>query len=388
MLKKWFKSNLTYIISIFILGAVVIFGVYYLMFSDRPLSNTGVYEKPLNDAEVSQKSAGTGRVLKLKESDEEDSKESLSIVDIAKKVSPSVVGIRTVATGSRKRVISNLDKPLAEGSGIIISEEGYILTNYHVVQYADPGESISKLCALEVFLPDERQAEAVFIGGDRMNDLAVIKIEMDNLPVAELGDSSELEVGETAVAIGNTLGLEFAGSVTVGVISALDRVIATENIFLSLIQTDAAISPGNSGGALVNSKGQVIGVNSIKIVVPGVEGLGFAIPINNAKDIAGQLVRYGYVNERPSTGISGKVVSETIARILGIHPGIYVVKVIPGGSAEMAGIMEGDILVSLADKEIRNFKDFYMTEAKHKAGDIASALIIRNGQQIKVEIMF
>jgi serine protease Do len=176
------------------------------------------------------------------------------VTQIAKKTGPSIVGIRMTVSASVSQFFSSGEgQSKIEGSGIIIGKNGNIMTNYHVVQYADPRNTNQQKVTLEVFLPDKRQAKAKFIGGDPLNDLAVIKIDLKNLPVADLGDSSRLEVGELAVAIGNPLGLEFAGSVTVGVISALNRTVSVEDRTLNLIQTDAAINPGNSGGALVNS---------------------------------------------------------------------------------------------------------------------------------------
>jgi len=176
--------------------------------------------------------------------------EGSAVTEIAKKVGPSVVGIRmTVANPQSQFFGIDLGQSEAEGSGVIISSDGYIMTNYHVVEYADPKNNSSRNTTLEVFLPDDRQTKATFIGGDSKTDLAVIKIDLEDLPVAELGDSSQLQVGELAVAIGNPLGMEFAGSVTAGVISALDRKVTTDDKILNLIQTDAAINPGNSGGA-------------------------------------------------------------------------------------------------------------------------------------------
>ena len=225
---------------------------------------------------------------------------SSTVTKIAKRVGPSIVGIRMVTLSPRNWYYGDaMSQSKYEGSGIIIDSKGYIMTNYHVVQYADPKNSISKNTTLEVFLSDGRQAMAKFIGGDQKSDLAVIKIDLKNLPVAEFGDSDALEVGELAVAIGNPLGLEFQGSVTVGVISALNRTISIDDRTLNLIQTDAAINPGNSGGALLNSKGEVIGINTAKISLSGVEGLGFAIPINEAKPIVDQLIMFGYVKGRP-----------------------------------------------------------------------------------------
>lgn len=311
------------------------------------------------------------------------------VTEIAKKVGPSIVGIRmTVANQQAGYFNDGLGGSKAEGSGVIISQDGYIMTNYHVVQYADTKLKSGNNTTLEVFLPDKRQAKAKFIGGDSKNDLAVIKIELDNLPVAELGDSSKLEVGETAIAIGNPLGMEFAGSVTVGVISALNRVVETEDKALSLIQTDAAINPGNSGGALVNSQGQVIGINTIKISEAGVEGLGFAIPINDAKPIVDQLTMFGYVKGRPLIGISGKEITETIAQQYGLPVGIYVMDVTQGSGAEKAGIKKGDVLVSLADKEVKSMKDLDEIKKGYKAGDIVNAVVVREDVKKNLKLTF
>ena len=239
---------------------------------------------------------------------------SSAVTKIAKKVGPSIVGIRMVTQSPRSWYYGDsMTQSQYEGSGIIIDSSGYIMTNYHVVQYADPKNSMSKNTSLEVFLSDGRQAMAKFIGGDQRSDLAVIKIDMKKLPKADMGDSDALEVGELAVAIGNPLGLEFQGSVTVGVISALNRSITIDDRTMNLIQTDAAINPGNSGGALLNSDGEVIGINTAKISLSGVEGLGFAIPVNEAKTIVDQLIMFGYVKGRPYIGISGREITETIS---------------------------------------------------------------------------
>ena len=275
-----------------------------------------------------------------------------------------------------------------EGSGIIISSNGYIMTNYHVVQYADPKNSISKNTALEVFLPDNRQAMAKFIGGDQRSDLAVIKIEMDNLPEAKLGDSDALEVGELAVAIGNPLGLEFQGSVTAGVISALNRTISIDDRTLNLIQTDAAINPGNSGGALVNAKGEIIGINTAKISLSGVEGLGFAIPMNEAKPIIDQLIMFGYVKGRPFVGISGREITDSISRQYNLPVGIYILEVVPDSGAEKAGIRKDDILVSIAGKDIRTMKDLDNIKETYKADDTVDVIIVRNGRRLNLSLTF
>lgn len=311
------------------------------------------------------------------------------VTEIARKVGPSIVGIRMTVAGSRNSFFGEqLGRSGGEGSGIIISNDGYIMTNYHVVQSADPRNSSSRNTTLEVFLPDKRQAKASFIGGDSKNDLAVIKIELDGLPAAELGDSDELEVGELAVAIGNPLGIEFAGSVTVGVISALNRTFAIGDKTLNLIQTDAAINPGNSGGALMNSRGQVIGINTVKISVSGVEGLGFAIPINDAKPIIDQLIMFGYVRGRPMVGISGRDITEVMAQRYDVPVGIYIMEVTSGSGAEKAGILKGDILVSLAGKDLKSMKELEDIKKEFKAGDTVSAVVIRNGVRRELNLTF
>lgn len=313
----------------------------------------------------------------------------MSVKNIAKKVGPSIVGIRMTTKSPRYWFsLEVMDESDFEGSGIIISADGYIMTNYHVVQYADPKNSLSKNTTLEVFLSDKTQAEAKFIGGDSKTDLAVIKIDKTKLPAAKLGDSDKLEVGELAVAIGNPLGLEFQGTVTVGVISALNRTISINDKTLNLIQTDAAINPGNSGGALVNGKGEVIGINTAKISISGVEGLGFAIPVNDAKPIIDQLIMFGYVKGRPSIGISGKDITEQLSRYYGLPVGIYITEVVSGSGAEKAGIQKGDVLVSLAGKTVRTMAELESIKENYKAGDTVKAVVVRNGKKITLNLTF
>lgn len=314
--------------------------------------------------------------------------EGLTVTAIAKKAGPSIVGIRITVEGTRLGFYGVSSSRFGEGSGIIISGDGYILTNYHVVSYADPKSGISGNKILEVFLPDGREAKAKFVGGDSKTDLALIKIDLKNLPVAELGDSSKLEVGELAVAIGNPLGMEFAGSVTVGVISALNRTVEMGDKTLNLIQTDAAINEGNSGGALLNSRGQVIGINSAKISASGVEGLGFAIPVNDAKPVINQLKTYGYVKGRPFIGISGEEISNIYASYYGWPKGIYITNVIRGSGAEKAGMREGDILVSLGGIMIETMKGLENAKSKYKPGDTVTVIVYRNNKKISLNLTF
>lgn len=385
-LKSNFKTYLSLVLITTIISSAIVGGTLYSWFSkelqvrDDKLQNMEVLSDKVLDSPTQFQNSSLVKTAFDKE---------YSVIDIAKKVGPSIVGIRMTVTGIQRGYFGEDPwQSKAEGSGIIISSDGYIMTNYHVVEYADSRSGMSTNTTLEVFLPDKRQVKAKFIGGDRKNDLAVIKIDLNDLPEAELGDSSTLEVGEAAVAIGNPLGMEFAGSVTVGVISALNRTVETEDKTLNLIQTDAAINPGNSGGALVNSRGQVIGINTIKISDAGVEGLGFAIPMNDAKPIVNQLITYGYVKGRPLIGISGKEITEVIARQYGLPVGIYIAEATGGSGAYNAGIRRGDVLVSLAGKDVKTMKDMDNIKKNYKAGDTVDVVIVRDGARKNLKITF
>ena len=299
------------------------------------------------------------------------------IVAAAKKVGPAVVGITNKAY---VRDFFNRVK-LTErgtGSGVIYDKEGYIATNNHVVE--DAQEII-------VSLPDGRTVSGKVLGADAATDLAVVKIEADNLAVAEFGDSDTLQVGEPAIAIGNPLGLEFRGSVTAGVISALNRSIELGERKFNLIQTDAAINPGNSGGALVNADGEVVGINSAKIAASGVEGIGFAIPVNTAKPILDELAKKGRI-ARPYLGVS--LMDGEIAKRFGfeidMHGGILVVKVLKDGPAGKAGVKGGDIILEFGGKKIKTAIDLRTALSEHRVGDSVDMLIMRNGDPMTLSV--
>ncbi len=381
-----------YIVLVLITSLVTGFTVGGIMHKRFSEELDRVESLAFNTAEsfASFKSDTTGKYVPLGNNIIENAannNESYSITNIAKKVGPAIVGIRMTTENPVRSFFGNtVQQSQAEGSGIIIDSRGHIMTNYHVVSYADP--KLSSKTRLEVFLPDGRHAEGKFVGGDSSNDLAVIKIELPDLPLAQLGDSSTLEVGQLAVAIGNPLGLEFAGSVTAGVISALNRKVETDDITLTLIQTDAAINPGNSGGALVNSKGQVIGINTIKIALSGVEGLGFAIPINDARPIIDQLILYGYVKGRAAIGISGQQITSLISRWYNIPEGFLIEHVSRNGAAQNAGIKQGDILISLAGQEVKTMSDLDRIKKTHKPGDTVNAVIVRSNRKINLKLTF
>lgn len=285
----------------------------------------------IHDAFFTPSGTYNGTVNQLQEPSKSDSisdARNTAVVQAAKKVSPAVVGITTKVYNrdmfNRKVLVGE-----GVGSGVIFDKAGYIVTNNHVVGTAK---------TVIVSLADGQSTEGTVVGRDEKTDLAVVKIKMDNLPVAEFGDSDSLQVGEPAIAIGNPLGLEFQGTVTVGVISSLNRTIGAEGQSMKLIQTDAAINPGNSGGALVDADGKVIGINSAKISKEGVEGLGFAIPINAARPILQDLIKNGKV-VRPYLGLYG--LDQQMAARFGMKlnvAGIYVYKVAAGGPLDQAGL--------------------------------------------------
>lgn len=323
----------------------------------------------------------------LQASSSAGSSEDKNITDIVEKTSASMVGIRiTLKDGKAPSVLQTQSK--SEGSGIIISEDGYIATNYHVVSYMDPDSAYSSVSMMEVFLSDGRQVQAEFVGGDEQTDLAVIKIDAVNLSPVEYGDSSKLKSGELALVIGNPLGISLAGSVTKGCISAVNRTINTGSKSLTLIQTDAAVNPGNSGGALLNSEGKVVGIVNAKISETAVEGLGFAIPINDAKPILEQLKENGYVKGRPFIGITGSQVTEAISEQYGIPEGVYVVSVEEKSAAEAAGLKQGDVIVQMEGKAISSMSDIEEIKKEHKPGDSVTIKLVRNGKEITVKLTF
>lgn len=300
------------------------------------------------------------------------------VVAISAKVSPSVVGIKVTYSYELFRGFSTETE--GEGSGIIYSEDGYIVTNYHVIQEAIDSETAKVEVALE---GSEEWVEAKIIGHDEVTDLAVIKIDKKGLQPAEFGKSSDLKVGDIAVAIGNPLGQEFAGTVTSGIVSALNRTVTTDGRTYELIQTDAAINTGNSGGALANSKGEVIGINTVKIVATGVEGIGFAIPSDEALPIIKELIENKKIS-RPSIGIGGINVTETIAKAYNMQVGVYVSEVMKDSPAEKAGFKAGDIIIKAEDKEIKTMEELNNIKYKYKVGDKFKVTVLRDSKEVEL----
>lgn len=306
----------------------------------------------------------------------QEGKKLLSVVEISRKVGPAVVGINTKV--QRQTIFGTSALASGSGSGIILSADGYIVTNNHVIEGASE---------ITVLLSDGAEHQAVLIGADARTDLAVIKIEGDSFPAATLGSSAAIQVGELAVAIGNPLGNELAGSVTGGYISALNRSITVDDQVFNLIQTDAAINPGNSGGALVNNYGEVIGINSVKMSASGVEGIGFAIPIDEAKPIIDDLIANGYVKGRPVIGIAGRDVSEHDSMYYDIPVGIYVVETSPFSAAERAGIRTGDVIVEVNGVKVKTMDELNKEKEKHKAGDSVVITVIRGEETMEIPLV-
>ena len=304
-------------------------------------------------------------------------RQSMTTVDVAAKVGPSVVGITTKYT--YRSFFGQAYEQSGSGSGIIISDDGYIATNFHVIENAN---------SVLVTLNTGEEYSAKVVGYDAKTDLALLKISATGLSEATLGRSDVLQVGELAIAIGNPLGQELAGTVTVGVISAVNRSITMDDgSIMTLIQTDAAINPGNSGGALVNAYGEIVGINSMKFSGNNVEGIGFAIPIDIAKPILTELMTNGYVTGRPLIGISLREITPEIAAINDIPAGVQVAYVSEGGAAEKAGIKQGDIIVSVDGKLVETTKDVSDIRDKHKAGDTLRFMVNRDGESLIFDVV-
>lgn len=292
------------------------------------------------------------------------------VVAISKQLGPSVVGIKVSYTA---QTFFGSTEAEGQGSGIIYSKDGYIITNYHVISEAINNEKAK----VTVILSTGDTVDAKVIGGDEVTDIAVVKVDKTDLVAAEFGDSDAIEVGELAVAIGNPLGEEFAGSVTVGYISAVNRTITSGGTTYNLIQTDAAINSGNSGGPLVNTSGKVIGINTAKISATGVEGMGFSIPINEVLPIVEELITNKKV-ARPYIGISGVSISETDAKRYELVTGVYVQSVEIKSPAELAGIKQGDVICEVNGTKVTSVAEINVIKNKLKIGDKLTLKVYSN----------
>ncbi len=308
------------------------------------------------------------------------------VVEIAATLSDSVVGVRASSnvpvTDGFGPGQTTQSEDIAYGSGFVFSADGYILTNHHVIADAD---------TLTVVMNDGTEYPATVIGSDSYNDIAVLKIEATGLTVMPIGDSDSVKVGEMAIAIGNPLGEDLSGSVTVGYISAVNRVVQSN----AYLQTDAAINPGNSGGPLLNANGQVIGVNALKSTLAGYdesgiaissEGIGFAIPINRAMDVANQLMTTGTV-VRPGIGIQYQALSDEEAQMLGVPAGALVKSVVAGGPAALAGVQVNDVIIGVNGEEVKNPEELPVMMSGYQVGESITLDISRGGEKMTVTVV-
>lgn len=308
---------------------------------------------------------GTGTVLTITESTGEE----LALPDIYKKVIPSVVSI-TASSGSST----------STGTGIIMSSDGYIITNYHVVSSAQQ---------IVVLLTDGQEYAACRVGGDETSDIMVLKIDATDLTPAEFGDSDAAEVGDSVVAIGDPLGIELRGTMTDGIICGIKRDVDVGDRTMSLMQTNAALNSGNSGGPLVNMEGQVIGINTIKLSSSGfttVEGLGFAIPIDSAKPIVDELVEKGYVTGRPAFGFDVEQLESRISLYYDLPGKLYIRSVETNSDAYAQGIRSGDIITAIDGQEVYTVDEFNRIKNEYSAGDQIPLTIFRRGHNYEVTV--
>lgn len=345
---------------------------------------------------------------------------AMTVPDIVDKIAPSVVGIQSTFTVQVDNSYSGFGgfgsyfgfgdafggfggnggtqtkQAVAVGTGVVMSEDGYIVTNAHVVYDSGEGsnQAYGKATAVQVQMADQETVyPAEIVAYDVETDLAVLKVDQTGLAVADFGDSDECRVGEMVVAIGNPLGLELQNTVTCGIISALNREITINDKEMTLIQTDTAINNGNSGGPLINSAGQVIGINSAKMSSnyssssATVEGIGFAIPITEAKEIVNDLINYGYVTGRPQLGISCQDVSEAVSQAYHIPVGAYIISVTEGGAAAQAGLQIQDVIIAIDGQEISTTQELNDYKNEHNAGDQVVLTIVRGGQQMDVPVV-
>ena len=294
----------------------------------------------------------------------------LSLQDIYMQNIDSVVSISCTGYGGS-----------STGTGVILTSNGYIVTNAHVVDGAG---------SIDVLLTDDRVFSASLMGSDEISDLAVLQIQAEDLIPAQFGDSAQLRIGDTVVAIGDPLGIDFRGTYTDGIVSAINRDVDMDGRSMTLIQTNAALNSGNSGGPLINCYGQVIGINTMKIGAftdaAGVEGIGFAIPSITVKDIVDQLISQGYVSGRPTLGLEGESLSTFYQHYYRLPAGLYITHVEPGSDAQAKGIEDGDMLLSVDNQRLTTMEELKSILYDREVGETVEAILFRAGERYRVEL--
>lgn len=379
--KRSVKKVCATVLSVVLIAVISVTG--YSLYTSGNHNEKNVISEELQDNLSNKTEKKEENVQKLVTTTDGKTYSTPEIVDM---VGPAVVGVINKATYSnpygglfgQMPGANGGEVEQGSGSGVIISEDGYVVTNNHVIEGASE---------IAIILNSGEQYTAKLVGTDARTDLAVLKVDASGLTYAKLGISSELRVGDTAIAIGNPLGQEFAGTTTQGIISGLNRSITIDNKTLNLIQTDAAINPGNSGGALVNNKGLVIGINTAKISSSQYEGLGFSIPIDDAKPIIEDLIANGYVKGRPVIGIGGRAVTERDAQAYNLKVGVYVVSMTADSPAYMAGIKIGDIITECQGKKVETVDDLNEIKNSYKVGDTIELKVFRQGKTIDIRLV-
>lgn len=297
------------------------------------------------------------------------------VSDVAAKCGPSVVEIIVELTATDQWY--GQYTTAGAGSGVIISEDGYIVTNNHVIDGAT---------TIVVRTTEGVEYNASLIGADADSDIAVLKIDAENLTPASYGDSDTLQVGDSAIVIGNPLGM-LGGTVTTGIISSLDRQLTIDGVTMTLLQTDAAINPGNSGGGLFDANGNLVGIVNAKTSHEGIEGLGFAIPINSAIDVINELITNGEVTTRPALNVSLYDHSHS-SYYMGSdqEEGVYIVQIVPGGAADEAGLQTNDRIISVDGKKVMTASEVKGILYQHKVGDTIEIVVNRDGEEMTFEV--
>lgn len=356
--RSW--TNWAMLICVLLLLAVLVAAAVMLRFGVLSGENARNAAESMPVVEIPElPRGGSGVQVEMTLNDRTD-REALSYSEVYQKNIPSVVTVRASLSGV-----------YSVGTGIILTADGYILTNSHVVDDA---------YAVTVVLNTGEEEEAVLVGRDKETDLAVLKIEADHLTPAEFGDADDLVVGEEVLAIGNPLGEQLKGTLTNGIVSAINRDVSVEGYMMTLIQTTAALNSGNSGGPLINLQGQVIGINTVKMMsdYDTIEGLGFAIPVNTAKPIVEELIAQGYLTERLTIGIYGMASAQPA--------GVLVSSTVSGAGAEAAGIQAGDVITAVNGTAVTSVEDVNAIKEGFAPGDYLDVTVDRDGTEYTMSV--
>ncbi len=365
----------------------------YRQFAESTYASPSAERTDDSDKKSSSVSA---KKMSFIETDETDDGSVLTTEEIVQKLLPSVVGIESQFTVSSMDNgyyygfdIPSSSSATGTGTGVVITEDGYIVTNAHVIYDSEHGAGLAE--SIKVHMNDDNSYDAEVVGYDTDCDLAVLRIDADGLTPAEFGDSDNLMLGESVIAIGNPLGFDLMNTVTSGIVSGLNRNITINDKAMNLIQTDTAINSGNSGGPLINKKGQVVGINSSKMSSSygsaSIEGIGFAIPSNEVSQIIDDLMEYGYVTGKPQLGISCQNVTDAISQMYNMPVGIYVTDVSGNSAADKAGLQSGDIITAVDDTEVSTSEELNAEKNKHSAGDTIEITYIRGGKEKTAEVV-